>query len=75
MGERVVRDQRGHVGQLSGFGAEEFAPRRRVEEEIGDGDGRSARQRGVVHVKDLAAGNLEAGSGVVIATRRWRFRA
>ena len=38
MHERVMGDQRGDVGQLGGFGAEKFAARRGVEEEIGDGD-------------------------------------
>ena len=62
MGQRVVRDQRRHVGQLSGFGAEEFAPRRSVEEEIGDGDRGSARQGGIVDVQNFAAGDLDARS-------------
>ena len=60
MGKRVVGDQRGHVRQLCGFCAQEFAARGRVEEEIGDGDCGSARQGGVVHVENFAAGNFDA---------------
>ena len=63
MGQGVMGDQRRDVGQLSGLGAEKFAPRRGVEEQVGDGDGGSARQSSVVDVQDLAAGNLDAGSG------------
>ena len=59
--ERVVRDERGDMGELSGLGAEEFAACRRVEEEIGDGDGGSARQGNVVDVMDFAAGNFDVG--------------
>ena len=62
MGQRVVRDQRGDVGQLSGFGAQKFAPRRRVEEEIGDGDGGAARQSCIFNAMDFAAGDLEMRS-------------
>ena len=53
MCERVVRDQRGDVRELGRFGAEEFAACRRVEEEIGDGDGGSARQGGVFDVDEF----------------------
>ena len=67
MGQRIVRDQRGHVGQFGGFGAEKFAPGRGVEEEIGDGDRGSARQGGVFHVVDFAAGNFEVRAGSVFA--------
>ena len=58
----VVRHQRGHVGQLRGLGAEEFPPRRRVEEQVGYLDGGSGRQGGVIHVQNPASGNLHAGS-------------
>ena len=61
MGQRVVRDQRRHVSQLGGFGAKEFAPRRRVEEEIGDGDGGSAGQGGVVHAQNLCRRRFRCG--------------
>jgi hypothetical protein len=58
MGQRVMRDQRGNVGQLSGFGAQEFATGRSVEEEIGHGNGGSARQGSVFDAQNPAAGDL-----------------
>ena len=58
MGQRVMRDQRGHVRQLSGFGAEKFAPRRSVEEQIGDRNRGPARQGRIFDAQNFAAGNL-----------------
>ena len=75
VGQGVVGDQRRHVGQLGGFGAEKFAAGRSVEEEIGDGERGAAGQGRVVHVEDLAAGNLDAGSGAPPCRTRWPFPA
>ena len=55
------------MSQLSIFRTEEFAPRRGVEEEVGDRDGGAAGQGGVVHVVDFATGDLNAGTGGFLA--------
>ena len=60
-------DQRGHMGQFGGFGAQKFAPRRCVEEKIGDGDGGSAGQGRVFYAKDFAAGDFDVRSGRLFA--------
>ena len=70
MGQRVVRHQRRHVSQFSGLGAKEFAPGGSVEEQIGDGERGAAGQRSVFHAKNLAAGNLHAGTRGLFARRR-----
>ena len=79
MRQRVVGDQSRDVGQLCAFGAEKLAPGRSVEEQIGDGEGGSSGQRGVVHVQNLAAGNFKAGTDGVFsvggACRRFQRHA
>ena len=72
VGQGVVGDQRRHVGQFGRFGAEKFAAGGSVEEEIGDGERGAARQSGVVHVEDLAAGNFDARSGALLAGGRFQ---
>ena len=63
MRQRVMRDQRGDVGQFGRFGAEEFSARWSIEEEIADGDGCPARQCCIFHAADFAAGDLDARAG------------
>ena len=55
MRERVVRDEVHEMKTLGRFGAQEFAARRHVEEEIAHGDGRAARARGRLHVAHAPA--------------------
>ena len=64
-----MSDQRGYVRQLGRLGAQKLAARRRVEEEIGDRDGGSARQGSVVDVQNFAAGNFDVRAGAVLAGR------
>jgi hypothetical protein len=71
MGQSVVRDQRGDVGEFSGFGAEKFAARRSVEEEIADGDRCAARQRSIFHAMNFAAGDLDVRARCFVAGGRF----
>jgi hypothetical protein len=62
MGQRVMRDQGGDVGQLGIFGLEKFAPRRGIEEQIAHRErGPRGRSRVFAH-QQLAAGNLHPGA-------------
>ena len=70
MDQCVVRDESRHVRQLGGFGAKEFAPGRRVEEQIGNGDGGSARHSGIVYVQNFPACNFHSGSRRIVAGGR-----
>ena len=65
MGESVVSDEGGDVGELGLLGLEEFATGRRVEEEIADGDGGAGGKAGVFDAVDVAASDLDYGAGVV----------
>src|ERR1035437_2765042 len=59
MRQRVVGYQRGNVREFGLFRLEELAPRRRVVEEIANGDGCASGHPGVVHAEDIAAGDLD----------------
>ena len=67
--ERVVRHQSRHMRKLGSLSAQEFSPRRRVEEQIRDRDRSAAGQRSIVDVVDFASGDLEMRSGFFIAGR------
>ena len=69
MGQRVMRDQRGNMRQFGRFGAQKFAPRRSVEEQIGDGDRCSARQGRVFDAQNFSAGDLNARARGLCAGR------
>ena len=58
VGEGVVGDERGDVGELGLFGAEELAAGRCVVEEIADRDGGSDRQACGFDALDVAAGDF-----------------
>ncbi len=64
MGERVVGDEGGDVGELGLLGLEEFAAGGGVEEEVADGEGGPDGVAGGVNAEDVAAGDLDEGSGV-----------
>ena len=65
MRERVMSDERGDVLQFGGFGLEELATRRRIEEEVSDGDRSALRQTGLIDAQYLAAGDLDDGARCV----------
>ena len=65
VGEGVVGDQRGDVGELGLLGLEEFAAGGGVEEEIADGDGGAGGEAGVFDAEDVAAGDFDEGAGVI----------
>ena len=65
MGEGVVGDERGDVGELGLLGLEEFAAGGGVEEEVADGDGGSGGKASLFDAEDVAAGDLDEGAGVV----------
>ena len=65
VGEGVVGDEGGDVGQLGGLGLEEFAAGGGVEEEIADGDSGADGEAGGVGAEDGAAGDLDEGAGGV----------
>ena len=67
MGQGVVGNKRRYMGQFGGLGAEELAPGRSVEEQIGDGQGGSSDECRVVDVKNLAARDLQSGAGGVVS--------
>lgn len=67
VGQRVMRDQRRDVSQLGRFGAKEFAARRRVEEEIGGGDGGAAWEGGIVNAQYLSARDFDVGAGRIVS--------
>ena len=69
VGQRVVRDQRGDVGELGLFGLEEFAAGGGVEEEIADGDGGAGGEAGVFDAEDVAAGDFDEGAAASSAAR------
>ena len=58
VGESVVGDEGGDVGELGLLGLEEFAAGGGVEEEVADGDGGSGGETGGVDAEDLAAGDF-----------------
>ncbi len=72
MGESVVGDERGDVGELGLLGLEEFAAGGGVEEEIADGDGGSDGEAGVFDAEDVAAGDLDEGAGGALRRRGFR---
>ena len=63
VGEGVVGDQRGDVGELGLLGLEEFAAGGGVEEEIADGDGGADGKAGVFDAKDVATGDFYECAG------------
>ena len=75
MRQRVVRDQRSDVRQLGGFGLQEFAARRDVEEQIAHADRSSQRQPGLFDRQDLASGNFDDGSSGVFRGMRLQAQA
>ncbi len=66
MRQRIVRHQRGNVGQLGLLGLEEFAPRRRVVEQVADRDGGARRRAGIFHAQYFAAGDLDLRARVFV---------
>ncbi len=64
VGEGVVGDEGGDVGELRLLGFEEFAPGRSVEEEVTDGDGGADGDASGVGAEDVAAGDLDEGARV-----------
>jgi len=65
VGEGVVGDEGGDVGELGLFGFEEFAAGWGVEEEVADGEGGAGGKAGGVDAENVAAGDLDEGSGVL----------
>src|SRR5580693_7215548 len=63
MGQRVMRYQRGDVGEFGRFGFQEFLARGGIEEEIAHCDGRALRKSGFFDARHLAAVDFEDGSG------------
>ncbi len=63
MGEGVVGDEGGDVGEFGLLGLEEFAAGGGVEEEVADGDGGADGKAGVFDAEDVAAGDLDEGAG------------
>jgi hypothetical protein len=64
MGERVMCNQCCYMRELGGFGLEEFAAGRSVEEEIADRDGGSGGKAGVFDAIDFSADDFDAGPAV-----------
>ena len=64
VGEGVVGDEGGDVGELGLLGLEKFAAGGGVEEEIADGEGGADGEAGGVDAEDVAAGDLDVGAGV-----------
>ena len=65
VGESVVGDEGGDVGELGLLGAEKFAAGGGVEEEVADGDGGAGGEAGGVYAEDFATGDFDEGAGVV----------
>jgi len=59
LGERDAAEHLVAVPELGRLGAQEFAPRRRIEIEIGHRDGGARRARGGLHFADLGAFGLD----------------
>src|SRR5580692_6546025 len=75
MRQAVVRDERGDVRQLRLLRAQKFLARGNVEEQIAYRY-RSARAAGdLVAVQDLAARDLDAGSGLLVERSRFEQQA
>src|SRR6266700_3753649 len=55
MGQRIVRDQRSNMRQLSGFRLQEFFSSGSIKEEIADSDGCSRRKSSFFHAKNFPA--------------------
>ena len=64
VGEGVVGDEGGDVGELGLFGLEELATGGGVEEEVADGDGGADGGAGGIGAEHVAAGDLDQGAGV-----------
>ena len=62
IGERVVRDQRGDVAELGGFGLQKFAARGNAVEKIGDADRRACGKACGLYADEFAAGEFDAGA-------------
>ena len=75
MDKRIVRNERRHMGSLSRFSAEKFAPGRSVEEQIGNGNGGPARQGRIIHMQDPAARNFDLCPSGLIACRGFQRHA
>ena len=65
MGEGVVGDKSGDVREFGLLRLEELAAGGGVEEEVADGEGGTGRQAGVFDAEDVAAGDLDEGTGSV----------
>ncbi len=70
--QRVVRDERGDVGELGLLGLEKFAAGGGVEEEIAEGDGGADGEAGVFDAEDVAAGDLDECACWVLRLRGFR---
>ena len=66
VGQGVMGDEGGDVGELSLLGLEELAAGGGVEEEVADGEGGTGWEASVFNPEDVAAGDLDQGTGSLV---------
>ena len=73
MGQRIVRHQRCHVGELGALCLEKFFPRRNIEEQIAYRDRGSRRQPSFFHPQHLATRQLNTRAALSVWHSRPRL--
>src|SRR5690348_5809415 len=70
MRESVMGYERRNLRQLCGFRTQEFFSRRRIKEEIANGNCCARRHSGFFHFEQLATGDLDARARHVVGLSR-----